>query len=246
MLRPFWGRFIAFDGQFGLLLVLAFGIPRFAIVLNANITGNYSPLSLVFLLMWAAPFIFLTAAGRRSVGLAAPRRPLWLVAALPAGALACLLFFLFARWQNGDSEYNWLVYIARTYPDAATAGAEGTSLRFFLIYAAVAMTFSPVGEELLYRGIVHDSFAASMGEYRASMAESLAFGVTHLAHFGILYRQGAWEFAFFPALHWMAMMFLVSRLFYGFRRLSGSLAGAVIGHAGFNLMMMYLVFYRIY
>ena len=52
------------------------------------------------------------------------------------------------------------------------------------------MTFSPIGEELFYRGIVHGSFTGRFGEQKASFFDSLTFAITHLAHFGIVYVLG--------------------------------------------------------
>ena len=72
MLRPLWKKIAWFNPAFGFFLVLAFGIPRFIIALNANVTGNYGLIAIVFLLMWIAPFILLTKNGRRSIGVKKP------------------------------------------------------------------------------------------------------------------------------------------------------------------------------
>jgi hypothetical protein len=108
------------------------------------------------------------------------------------------------------------------------------------------MTFSPFGEELFYRGLVHDSLKVNFGENKASIYDSLAFAITHLAHFGIVYNSDHWEFLFFPSLIWLAGIFLAGRLFYYCRRKTGSVLGAIFAHAGFNLAMMYLIFYFIF
>ena len=48
------------------------------------------------------------------------------------------------------------------------------------------MIFSPIGEELFFRGIVHSSFAKSIGNFKASIIDSVAFALTHISHFGTI------------------------------------------------------------
>ena len=105
------------------------------------------------------------------------------------------------------------------------------------------MTFSPIGEELFFRGIVHSSFAKSIGEERASIVDSSAFAITHISHFGLIFINHQWSFLLTPALIWLSSMFLVSLLFFICKRYSGSILGAMICHAAFNLGMIYCIFY---
>lgn len=69
--------------------------------------------------------------------------------------------------------------------------------------------------------------------------------MTHLAHFGIIYTMGHWEFRLLPALLWVLFMFLVSRLFFFCKNKTGSLLGAIGCHAGYNVMMMYFIIYHV-
>ena len=71
-----------------------------------------------------------------------------------------------------------------------------------------------IGEELLYRGVVHSSFVSKYGEQKASYIDSVAFAITHLAHFGIVYIAGVWDFFLIPALIWVFLMFVTSQLFF--------------------------------
>ena len=116
---------------------------------------------------------------------------------------------------------------------------------YFAIFAIIGMTFSPIGEELLYRGLIHQSFVPKFGNNKASILDSLAFAVVHLAHFGIIYTNGNWKFLIIPAILWITLMFLTSRLFYYCKIKTDSIYGAIIGHAGFNLAMTYFIFYHI-
>lgn len=112
-----------------------------------------------------------------------------------------------------------------------------------MIMALVGMTFSPVGEEVFFRGIVHSSFAKSVGEKRASVVDGFAFALTHVSHFGLVYMAGELDFFVFPTLIWVSGMFLLSLLFYEFKKRSGSIWGSILCHAAFNLGMIYSIFY---
>jgi len=245
VLKSFWGKLFKFDTGFGIALLLLLGIPRILIVLNANVTGNYQPVSIVFVCMWLAPFILLTKQGRTTIGLKKPLHYQWLFYAFVMGAGACLLMFMIAQWCYAHTLSNWFVYIGKSYQTAGIKLDGNNKLIYFIIYAVTSMTFSPIGEELFYRGIVHESFAVKHGERKASLWDSLAFALTHLAHFGIVYIAGGWNFLLIPALLWVAGMFLSSRIFFYCKVKSGSLFGAIMAHAGFNLMMIYLIFYYI-
>ena len=244
-LNPFWSRFFQSSSRFALLLVLLWGLPRFAVVLSANVTGNYSWVSLIFLTMWITPWLFLSKPGRQKMGLKAPTQYRYLPLGFAAGVLLCTLMYGIALLLFGEGVHNWFVYISKSYsnlPDNLNASDKRI---YFAIYAVIGMTFSPIGEELFYRGLVHEAFAIEWQDGRASTFDSLAFALTHLAHFGILYINGQWQLAGLPALVWMALLFLSCKAFYYFRKKSGTILGAVLTHAGFNLAMTYLIFYGI-
>ncbi|TAD87748.1 MAG: CPBP family intramembrane metalloprotease, partial [Bacteroidetes bacterium] len=113
----------------------------------------------------------------------------------------------------------------------------------FAIMAITGMTFSPIGEELFFRGIVHTSFSKSIGTQKASLVDSSAFALTHISHFGLVFIHGKWDFFILPTIIWVSSMFLVSLLFFAFRKKSGSILGAMLCHSAFNLGMIYCIFY---
>ena len=245
MLRPFWQKYFKYNWIFGLLLVLLFGIPRFIIVLHSNITGNYGKIGIIFLFMWLCPIIFLTRSGRRYIGIKKPVNYYWLLYSVITGILLCGILFAIGILLYKHSYNNWFVYIAKSYSASGLILTDSNRLTYFLIYSVTGMTFSPIGEELFYRGIVHGSFAGQFGEQKASVFDSLAFAITHLAHFGIVYVSGGWQFLFIPALLWMSGMFLASRIFFICKEKTGSILGAILSHAAFNLTMMYFIFFHI-
>ena len=245
MLRPFWQKYFKYNWIFGLVLILLFGIPRFIIVLQSNITGNYGKIGIIFLSMWLCPIIFLTRSGRRYIGIKKPVNYYWLLYSVIAGIFLCSIMFTVGILLYKHSYSNWFVYIAKSYSASGLILTDSNRLTYFLIYSVTGMTFSPIGEELFYRGIVHGSFAGQFGEQKASVFDSLAFAITHLAHFGIVYVSGGWQFLFIPALLWISGMFLASRIFFICKEKTGSILGAILSHAAFNLTMMYFIFFYI-
>jgi uncharacterized protein len=241
-LRPFWSRLFTFNWTFGLSLILAVCIPRFWLVLTANVTGNYGFIGLIMVLSALTPFVFLSAYGRHQIGIVQPKSYQWLVVAFATGLIASLLLHFLGQWLYGNSYENWYQYIGRSYniPNGITPKQKAT---WFGIVAGTSMLFSPVGEEFFFRGIVHSSFEKAIGSAKASLVDSSAFALTHIAHFGLVFVNNRWAFLVLPTLIWVSAMFLLSLLFLFFKKRSGSIWGAVVCHAAFNLGMTYCIFY---
>ncbi len=245
LLRKIYSPVFTYNWKFGLFLVLLFGVPRFILVLQANVAGGYSQAFIIFFLMWFAPFIFLTREGRREIGVKRSGKYLGLLYSFVLGILSCSLIFLLFYSLYDYSLSNAFVYISGSgsMPDDIPGPDK---FMYFIIAAIPSMLFSPIGEEFLYRGVIHGSFVADFGDVKASYLDSLAFAVTHLAHFGIIYHAGKWEFLPLPALLWVLSMFLVSRLFFRCKQMCDSVYGAILSHAGYNLAMMYFIFYHLH
>ena len=241
-LRPLWARYFLWDWKFGMALLLLICIPRFVLVLEANESGNYASIGGIMLVSALVPFLFLSRQGRQKIGIRRARRWPLLVLAFGLGVTASLLLYAVGYGLYGDTDQNWYHYIGRSYNiSEEIAGQE--KLILFLIVAITGMLFSPIGEELFFRGVVHGSFAASIGERWASIVDSTAFALTHIAHFGWVFVDGRWQFFPVPTLLWVASMFFVSILFFRMKKKTGSLLGAICCHAGFNLGMIYSIFY---
>ena len=246
LLRNLWARFIQLNWKFGLYLIFLFGIPRFWLVQKANMTGNFSMISILFVLMWIFPFVFLTRKGRRSIGMLRPRRLAWLLYSFGLGLLGCSIMFLIGNILFDGSINNWFEYISSIYQLQTGEISANDKHIYFIIFSLIGVTFSPIGEELIYRGVIHKAIANSFGDRNAAIIDSAAFGLTHLAHFGIVYQLGEWQFLFVPALIWVLLIFGTGLLFNVCRAITGSILGAIICHAGFNLAMTYFIFYHIY
>ena len=242
-LRPFWNRIFNYNWKFGLFLILMVCIPRFLLVLNANATGNYSSIGLIMVISGIAPFVFLSKYGRKKAGITRPGKYKRLLPAFAAGLIVSILLYFLGHYLYGNSIENWYMYIGKSYHIPAGIDQHNKAI-LFAVMTFTGMTFSPIGEELFFRGIVHSSFAKSIGENKASVVDSSAFALTHISHFGLVFIHQQWHFLTIPAIIWVSGMFLVSVLFFFFKRYTGSLAGAMICHAAFNLGMIYCIFYR--
>jgi membrane protease YdiL (CAAX protease family) len=247
-MKKFFFRFdaLSFNWRFGLALILLFGIPRFLIVLEANRTGNYNFTSIIFVIMALSPFLLLHKEGRRAIGLLKPKNAVWLLKSFALGIFICTLIFMLGKFLYGASINNWFVYVSKSYQSIPVEELKGSNRSlYFVMFAIIGMTFSPVGEELLYRGLIHQSFVPAFGNNKASIIDSLAFSLVHLAHFGIVYSDGVFEILIVPSILWIILMFLTSRLFFYCKTKTGSIYGAIAGHAGFNLAMTYFIFYHL-
>ena len=243
--RNFLAHKLRFNVVLGVLLILLFGIPRFLLVLQASSGGNYTYVSMIFVAMCLTPFLLLNKQGREKIGMVAPARPIWWLYAVLIGLGACLAVYVTGKSLFGMGTDNWFVYISRSYAASLPVDFDSHRATAFLAMSAAAVTFSPLGEELLYRGLIHECFVPTLGEGRASMVDSAAFAITHLSHFGILFVAGHWEFHFLPALLWVMLMYFASRLFFYCKYKGGSLITAFMCHAGFNLGMTYIICYHI-
>ena len=241
-LKPFWQRYFGFNWKFGLFLILIVCITRFLLVLKANQTGNYGSIGLMMTISALAPFIFLSKFGRKEIGIVKPKNNLWLFWSFVLG-LGCsyVLYFLGNLLYHNTFE-NWYVYIGKSYKIPKVINAESKRM-MFMIMAITGMIFSPIGEELFFRGIVHSSFAKSIGNQKASIVDASAFALTHISHFGLVFINQQWKLFTLPTIIWVSAMFLVSIVFYICRKKSGSIFGAIFCHSAFNLGMIYSIFY---
>lgn len=243
MLRNLFSSHIKFNWTFGLALILIVTTIRFYIVLKANITQDYGNAAIIFIFMAALPFILLNKDGRKYIGITKPKNYSWLFLAFILGIFICSITFLTFKAFYGYTVSNSMVYISQSY--VVDDLNSDNKLIYFAIFAISSMIYSPIGEELFYRGLIHGCFVDKFGENNASRLDSLAFSIAHLSHFGIIYYLGKWNFLLFPTLLWMLSMYILSRVFFICKQKSGSILGPIFSHAGFNFAMIYWIFYDI-
>jgi uncharacterized protein len=241
-LRPFWSSIFSFNWKFGLFLLLIVCIPRFILVLHANASGNYASIGLVMTISAIAPFIFMSKYGRKEIGITKPKKYNWLLIAFIIGLITSIALYFLGQMMYGNSYENWYNYIGKSYKIPAAISHSDKKI-LFAIMAFTGMTFSPIGEEFFFRGIIHSSFAKSIGEKKASFVDSSAFALTHISHFGLVFINQKWDFFTIPTVIWVTSMFLVSLMFFACKKYTESILGAIICHSAFNLGMIYCIFY---
>ena len=235
--RSFWKK------NFPRTWVLASGIaallaiPRFIFMLQ----GNTNYVLILFAVMWFIPTLLLNRTGRKQIGITTPHRARWLTLGFPLGIAAALMLHYIGYALFDRSRDNWFITIMNSFNSNDIIQSIGHNLLFFLVFALPTMIFSPIGEEFFYRGIMHEAFLEKFGSRAAVLANASFFGVTHLAHHGLVIQP---RLEVLPsAVLWIILMMLISVLFSVIRKKSGSIWGAVFCHAGFNLGMMWSIFY---
>jgi membrane protease YdiL (CAAX protease family) len=240
ILRPFWNRFFNFNWKFGFFLILISCIPRLLMFLNTGQSGTckFISLTVIMVLTAAAPFLFLKKKGRKAIGISKPVDYNGVLLACIFGLTVSILFFTLGVLLYSTSQENWYSYIMNPY--AIPNGINpGNSTFMISMMALLLMTVSTIGEELFFRGIIHSSFARSIGNNKASVIGSLVFVFTYIAHFALMLNNFQYTLAAVPCVVLGLGMFIVSILFLLFKKFSGSLLGAVICHLSFNFGMLY-------
>jgi hypothetical protein len=244
-LRPIWSRIpwmgISVPPWLFSLLVLAvlaaaryyavFGPPRARILFLVHC-----------LAMWALPFVVLSAQGRREIGL---RKQGNTASALALSALAgaCAGFAVYAAGMllYGNSPDNWCLSVRDSFQLKQMLAVMSPATAFAII-ALSSISVTPIGEEILFRGLIQQSFARRWNVPVATVVNGLAFGLIHL-HVHGLWRDAA---GFHLRLVSGAVMVLflagVSAVFTHCRLRSGSLWCAMVAHASCNLAMVGAVF----
>ena len=226
-----------------LMLAAAFATMRAGGVLGPPALRWLLPVS--FTVMALMPWLLMNTHGRRQIGLRRPDRPGAWLPAIALGALAALTCFAIGLALFGRGEGNWFVSIANNY--RSVMDTTGMSLlRLHLVFTLPALLFSPIAEEIFFRGILQRTLEQHLSVPASTVIESAAFGAIHLCHHGLL--LGAAGLAWMPlsGSMWMLLMFGTALMFAGIRKRSGSLYPAMAAHAAFNLTMNTAIFWALW
>ncbi|NHJ47741.1 MAG: CPBP family intramembrane metalloprotease [Asgard group archaeon] len=195
-----------------------------------------------FVLMWPLPFIFYSRDGWKALGIKKIEKPLWLIWGLLLGIGAAFLVYLIGWGIFGNTNEHWYsILLDQVISEEDRAGMQKAIL--FLIATGPAIVFSPVGEEFLFRGMIHEAFNGSTHKWRGGVINSLAFGLIHVFHYGVSYNSTTrLEFQPWTGLLWFVLMVGVSGLFTLCREKSKSIYPAIVSHSAFNLAMNASIF----
>ena len=195
-----------------------------------------------FVFLAAATLTLLSAGGRRAIGLRSPRRPMWFVWAAGLGGLAALIIGALGVLMFQWSQDNWYVSFGQTMlADKSLADLPPVSLALAL--AVPAAFFSPIAEELFFRGLLYSTIEDAAGRTVALVATAVAFASIHLFHHGIAVTSDGLKLFALSGTIWFGLVFGLSALFSLCRLRSGSLWPAIASHATFNVVMtLFIVF----
>lgn len=225
---------------------LALAIALVVLFASMRVVGTHGSSSLRFLLplgfvlMAIAPWLLLTRTGRREMGLQRPVRPSIYLQPILLGAAAALACFLIGLSLFGTSADNWFVTIASNF--SRSVNAQLPVWQMYLMFTVPSMVFSPVGEEIFFRGLLQDALEQRFSARTSTWLECLAFGLVHLFHHGIVFGAGGLMLLPRSAPIWFVLMVLVAHLFAWLRKRSASLYPAIASHATFNFMMSTCIF----
>lgn len=224
---------------FILLLVIVFSAMRAVGVLGPSSLRWLLPLG--FCIMAVLPWVLLTNAGRRDIGLKKPEKSFQYLQAIVFGFAASFLCFLLGYVLFGHGVNNWYVNISNSYK--VIMDTSGMSFwMLMLIFTVPAIIFSPIGEEIFYRGVLQKTFEQKLSVFSSTVIECILFAIIHLVHHGIIKTAAGLEFLPVSGVLWMVQMFFVALMFAWLRKRSGSIFVAILAHMVFNLTMNTAIF----
>lgn len=222
-----------------LLLALLFAAVRVVGTLGPGHLRWVLPLG--FVTMAVIPYLLLPAPARREMGLKLPTG--WGIhgIAIVTGAAAAFACFALGIVLFGAGPDNWFVSIAGSY--RRMMDTTGWDLaRLHLVFTIPALLFSPIGEEIFFRGYLQYVLQRRFGASASTITECAAFAVIHLCHHGLFLTAAGIGLRPLSGAIWMLLMFGTALLFAWLRQRSGSLLPAIVSHAVFNLVMNVTLF----
>jgi membrane protease YdiL (CAAX protease family) len=240
LLRPLWTSVFGDGLALACVLSVLAASVRALAMLGPQRLFWILPLGLT--LMALTLHLFFTRDGRRRAGWRLPRRFSWLLWAVLAGAAAAGLFYWLGVSLFGTTENNWFVSVRRTFPATPQLAALQTGQLFWIV-TAPALVFSPLGEEIFFRGFLQQSVEERWSQRIGVIVDAGWFALIHLFHHGIVRIGGEVRLLPLSGAIWVVMIFALGVLFAFLKRRSGSLAAPILSHASFNLAMNYTIFY---
>jgi uncharacterized protein len=232
-LKPFWTALLGPPWLVSLIVLAVLASVRFFAFF-----GPYSLQELFFLQtvgMWALPFLFLTAAGRREIGLTQSGATLTsMLTSAFAGVVCASVFFTLGMAVYGNSPDNWCISV-RNYLHVDEMRGLISPLGLFGLYSLPAVFLNPIGEEILFRGFIQRAFTRRFNAAFATLVSSLLFGLLYLCLHGIWHDASGFHLRLGSAALAVFLMACVGAVFTLCRILSGSLWPAMAAHAALNL-----------
>jgi membrane protease YdiL (CAAX protease family) len=154
-----------------------------------------------------------------------------------AGGACALAFFALGMALYGNSPNNWCNSI-RNYLHFEEMRGLMSPLSLFALYAVPAVFLNPIGEEILFRGFIQESFSLRFNAAFATLVNSLSFGLIYLYLHGIWHDSSGFHLRIGSAALAIFLIACIGAVFTLCRMLSGSLWPAMAAHAAFNLTIL--------
>ncbi len=201
----------------------------------------YRPLFLLHCVLLAlVPWILLARPDRVQVGFKKSTRPREYPLALLYGGLASLFCFALGYSLFGASQDNWFVSVGESFRAQPTDGLGLVQLS--LMFTLPGMIFSPVGEEIFFRGYFQRCLETKFSERSSMLIEASWFGGVHLLHHGIVLTAAGIGFRPLSGALWFLLMVALSCMFAWLRKRHDSILPAILAHSAFNATMTTLIF----
>jgi membrane protease YdiL (CAAX protease family) len=154
-----------------------------------------------------------------------------------AASVACFAigFLLFERGED-----NWFVSVGNSFRAQPTPNFSIVQLH--LMFTIPAIIFSPIGEEVYFRGVLQRALETRFSSPLSAALESSWFGAAHLIHHGLILTAAGFAFRPVSGTLWFLLTTLLSLVFAALRKASDSVFPAVIAHSAFNATMNFFIF----
>ncbi|UNC91162.1 CPBP family intramembrane metalloprotease [Candidatus Contubernalis alkalaceticus] len=237
-LRPLWEKVFKSEIRFIVVMFVLLGIIRIIGLVREEI----NVVVLGFLIMWVLPVVFFHKNGRGKIGIKKADNRVWLLLSFFIGVLGAGVIYWLGHLLYGTGTENWGMTVVREY----SAQGEALTPGVFVVITFLSMLFSPIGEELFFRGMIHEVLAKRLSSYKwAGFLSSISFAAIHIPHYDLIFAGRGFTNTFVPMSLWFLFMFLVSYLFIYARSKSGSIFGAILCHSGYILGMNSYIYFAL-
>lgn len=231
-LRPFWQRLGIAPWVLSLGLLAALSAARFYAIFGPP------QVRILFLaqclVMWLLPPIFLSRRGRQAMGLGRPRGSVAAIVFCAAiGVMAGLAFLAVSMNAHGPPQDNWIASVRAGMQLDQMRAAIGPAA-ILSILAVPVLIVTPVGEEILFRGLIQQAFAMRWNWFAGMAVNSLAFGLVHLHVHGLTHDAAGFHLRVFSGGLFVLGGAVLGALFTLCRLRTGSLFASMAAHAGCN------------
>lgn len=215
------------------------GILSFFIILIFQIV------SAIYGLMWlnaigfcaylVAPFLFWKQITPQGLGFSKPKS--W--KSVIIGILVCISLlpceFFMSAFLVGNNTGNFFVVVSMNHIKTFQIQSEHIWNTFFLSALSLSI-FSPLTEEIFFRGFLQKSFENSFGIHKANVLQALCFGIIHIAYCWIV------KVDIRIVLNVVPCIALIGLVYGWVRHKTKSIFSVIIVHAVTNFFLTILIY----